>query len=166
MNFPALPRNTAVFVDANTFVYHFSLHPILAVPCRDLLERIFRSELPGFTSSHVLSDVAHRLMTLEAAASLRWTGGSITKRLRQHPGEIQKLTQFRQAIQKIPQFGVQTFSVSPALVETAAALSQQFGLLSGDALIVAVMQANALTNLASNDADFDRVPGITRYAPA
>jgi len=33
-------------------------------------------------------------------------------------------------------------------------------------LIVAVMQANGLTNLASNDADFDRVPGLTRYAPA
>jgi predicted nucleic acid-binding protein len=30
---------------------------------------------------------------------------------------------------------------------------------------VAVMQANRLTNLASNDADFDRVPGLTRYAP-
>lgn len=34
-----------------------------------------------------------------------------------------------------------------------------------DALIVAVMQHHCLTNLASNDADFDRVSGITRYAP-
>ena len=40
------------------------------------------------------------------------------------------------------------------------------GLLSNDALIVAVMQANGLTRLASHDADFDRVPGLTRYAPA
>jgi len=38
-------------------------------------------------------------------------------------------------------------------------------LLSNDALIVAVMQANGLANLASNDADSDRVPGLTRYAP-
>jgi predicted nucleic acid-binding protein len=36
---------------------------------------------------------------------------------------------------------------------------------SGDALIVAMMQANGLTKLASNDADFDRVPGITRFSP-
>jgi hypothetical protein len=28
------------------------------------------------------------------------------------------------------------------------------------------MRANGLTKLASNDADFDRVPGITRYATA
>jgi predicted nucleic acid-binding protein len=44
--------------------------------------------------------------------------------------------------------------------------SRLTGLLSNDALIVAVMQASGLTKLASNDADFDRVPGITRYAPA
>jgi len=38
--------------------------------------------------------------------------------------------------------------------------------LSGDALVVAVMREHGLVNLASNDADFDRVPGLTRFAPA
>jgi predicted nucleic acid-binding protein len=33
-------------------------------------------------------------------------------------------------------------------------------------MVVAVMQANGLTKIASSDADFDRVPGLTRYAPA
>ena len=44
-------------------------------------------------------------------------------------------------------------------------LSQQYGLLTNDALTVAVMQANGLTKIASHDTDFDRVPGLTRYAP-
>jgi predicted nucleic acid-binding protein len=52
------------------------------------------------------------------------------------------------------------------MVLAAARLSRQYELLSGDALIVAVMQANGLTQLASNDADFDRVAWITRFAPA
>jgi predicted nucleic acid-binding protein len=39
-------------------------------------------------------------------------------------------------------------------------------LLTGDALIVAVMQQQGLSHLASLDSDFDRVPGITRYEPA
>ena len=52
------------------------------------------------------------------------------------------------------------------LISTATALSRQFGLLTGDALVVAVMQANGLTKVACNDTDFDRVPGITRYGPA
>src|SRR5205807_2667503 len=91
MIFAAIPANAALFVDANTFVYHFSRHPVLAGPCHDLLDRIYRQQLAGFTSSHVLSDVAHRLMTLEAATTLGWTGPNIAKRLRRQPAEIQKL---------------------------------------------------------------------------
>src|SRR5262249_22147527 len=49
---------------------------------------------------------------------------------------------------------------------THIGLSRQFGLLMNDALIVAIMQDHGLIQLASHDADFDRVPGITRYAPA
>jgi predicted nucleic acid-binding protein len=165
MIFAAIPANAAVFVDANTFVYHFSRHAVLAGPCHDLLDRIYRQQLVGFTSSHVLSDVAHRLMTLEAATTLGWTGPNIAKRLRQQPAEIQKLSQFRQAIVDVPRFGVQVLPGTPALVETGAALSQGHGLLSGDALIVAVMQDRALATLASHDGDLDRVPGLTRFAP-
>jgi predicted nucleic acid-binding protein len=37
--------------------------------------------------------------------------------------------------------------------------------LHNDALTVAVMRAHGITNLASADPDFDRVPGITRFGP-
>lgn len=63
--------------------------------------------------------------------------------------------------------GAAVFLDTNTLVPDAAAqISQQTGLLSSDALVVAVMQEHGLTNLASHDADFDRVPGLTRYAPA
>ena len=39
------------------------------------------------------------------------------------------------------------------------------GLLSGDALIVEMMQSRGLVNLVSADDDFDRLPGLVRYAP-
>jgi predicted nucleic acid-binding protein len=82
-----------------------------------------------------------------------------------HPVEVQKLVQFRQFLLDIPTLGIQVLSIPPSLVYAATALSQQYGLLSGDALIVAVMKQEGLTHLASNDGDFDRVPGLTRYAP-
>jgi predicted nucleic acid-binding protein len=56
--------------------------------------------------------------------------------------------------------------IAPALLGTGADLSQQHGLLTNDARVVAVMQANNLNKLASADTDFDRVPGLSRYAPA
>jgi predicted nucleic acid-binding protein len=55
--------------------------------------------------------------------------------------------------------------ITQPLLEAATLVSKQVELLTGDALVVAVMQAHGMTNLASNDADFDRVSGLTRYAP-
>ena len=166
MIFADIPQNVSLFLDANTFVYHFSQHPVLAATCTLLIDRIARQELHGFTSADVLSDVAHRLMVLEASTVLGWTGTGITKRLRMHPTEINKLTGFQQAIREIRGYGIQVVPTTSSLVETATEVSRQFGLLSGDALIVTVMQQQGLTLLASHDGDFDRVPGITRYAPA
>lgn len=67
MIFADLPSNSSVFVDANTFVYHFQPHPALGPPCTMLLKRIELKEMAGFTSTHVLSEIAHRLMTMEAS---------------------------------------------------------------------------------------------------
>jgi predicted nucleic acid-binding protein len=166
MTFLDIPAGSSVFVDSNALVYHFGPHPVLQASCQQLLERISRSEIVGVTSTAVLIDVAHRLMTFEAAGKYGWPMTGIAYRLKQRPPELQTLTHFRMSVQEVPNFGIQVFSVELSHVLSAAALSQQHGLLSGDALVVAVMQAHGFTLLASHDGDFDRVPGITRYAPA
>lgn len=165
MTFADIPKATSVFVDANIFVYHYSRRPVLAAPCTELLDRIGRSEVVAVTSADVLSDVAHRLMVLEAATLYVWTGTGITGRLRRQPNAIQGLTQFQHSVQTIAGFGVKIVAITSPLVEAATVISRQVGLLSGDALVVAVMQSEGVTQLASYDADFDRVPGILRYAP-
>jgi len=137
----------------------------LGAPCTDLHVRIKKQEIAGFTSTHVLGEVAHRLMTIEAILLFGWPLPGIAQRLQKHPADVQKLTAFRKAIQEIPQFGVVVLSIPPDLIDTAAGVSQQTGLLSNDALIVAIMQRQGITHLASHDADFDRVAGINRYAP-
>lgn len=166
MTFADLPAGAAVFVDANTLVYHFQPHPVFGPACTDLVERIEKQELSGFTSTHVLGELAHRLMSLEACAAFGWPFAGIAQRLRQHPARVQGLTRFRQAVQEVPRYGIQVLAIPPTLVDPGAAVSQQTGLLTNGALLVAVMRTNGLTNLASNDADFDRVPGLTRFAPA
>jgi predicted nucleic acid-binding protein len=159
MTFADLPAGAAVFVDANTLVYRFSLHPQFGPLCVDLLERIERRELAGYTSTHVVSEAAHRLMTLEAITLLHRPAGNIGNWLRTNPGEVQKLASFRQAVERIVQSNLQVLAAPPALLVTGAAVCQQIGLLTNDGLLVAVMKANNQTNLASGDADFDRVPG-------
>jgi predicted nucleic acid-binding protein len=166
MTFADLFAGDQVFVDANTLAYHFQPHPVWGPACTQLLGRIKNKELAGFTSTHIVAEVAHRLMTLEANTLFLWPIPGIGNRLRTHPAEVQKLTLFRQAIDWVVQGDIQILTVTPPMLATAAALCQQIGLLTNDGLLVAVMQANGLTKLASHDADFDRVPGLTRYAPA
>jgi predicted nucleic acid-binding protein len=166
MTFNDIPASSAVFVDANTFIYHFQPHPVLGPACQQLVVRIENGELEGFASAHALSEVAHRIMTFEAAQRFGRSMTGIALWLKGHPAEVQQLTRSAQAIDDLSLIGIQVLPVTGAEVSHAADLSRQFGLLSSDALIVAVMQHHGLTLLASHDADFDRVPGLTRYAPA
>ncbi|MEX2170636.1 MAG: PIN domain-containing protein [Pirellulales bacterium] len=165
MIFDDIPDGASLFIDANTFVYAFSKHAQLGVACSELMERIDEGDVAGFTSTHVLSETAHRLMTLEACALFGWPFAGIANRLKQRPAELQQLSAHQRAIDDILQSQIQILTIQPQLVLTATRINQQFGLLSNDALIVAIMQAQSLTAISSHDTDFDRVPWIVRYAP-
>jgi predicted nucleic acid-binding protein len=165
MTFADLLAGDVIFLDANTFIYHFTNDPLLGPPCNQLLSLVENGTLRAYTAAHLMGEVAHKLMTVEAATRFGWPIPGMANRLRRHPAEVQQLTEFRQAVERVAQSRVQVLDVSLSLLVTATALCQQTGLLINDALIVAVMQANGLTKLASHDGDFDRVPGLTRYAP-
>ena len=105
-------------------------------------------------------------MVLEASQLFGWPIVGITQRLQNHPAEIQKLGRFRQAVEEIPRLGIEVLPIEQHIPPLAASLSQLHGLLTNDAITAATMQDQAIVHLASHDADFDRVPGITRYAPA
>ncbi len=165
MTFVDLPQHVSVFLDANIFVYSYTDDVSFGAACTALLERVELQELKGFLSTHVMSEVAHRLMTLEACQIFGWSCTGVARQLRRHPGHFQKLHKFRACLDGIVGIGIQILSVHAADVLSAGDLSQRHGLLSGDALLLAVMQKHGLSHLASNDADFDRVPGIMRYSP-
>lgn len=166
MTFADLLAGEAIFLDANTLVYHFVSDRLYGAACSQLLQRIENQELLGHCSTHVLTEMAHRIMTIEAISAFNWPEAGIARRLRKHPAQVQQLAGFHQAVERVLQSRIQVLAIPLALVAAGTMLSRHTGLLSNDALIVAVMQSHGLTRLASSDADFDGVPGITRYAPA
>jgi predicted nucleic acid-binding protein len=111
MIFADLPNGSSVFVDGNTLIYHFQPHPGFGAACTDLLERIERQELLGFTSTHVLSELAHRLMTLEACVTFGWPYAGIAQRLANHLVQVQSLTRFRLAISEVFRFGLRVLTM-------------------------------------------------------
>lgn len=165
MRFADLTAGDSVFLDANTFIYHYGPDPALGPPCSQLLQRIENRELTAYTSVHLLAEVVHKLMTIEAVARFGWPLTGMANRLRRHPAEVQQLSAYRVALDQISQSQTRILDVPLAALQSAAAICRQTGLLINDALIAALMQQHGLTRLASHDADFDRVPWITRFAP-
>jgi predicted nucleic acid-binding protein len=163
VTFDQIPAGLAVFLDANCLVYDATLDPTYGPACKRLLERIENKQLPGCTLAAVLAEMAHRLMTIEVANRLSRPLTGMANWLRRHPSEVQQCKSHRQAIHELAAIPLPILPIHGAHISRAADLSIQSGLLTNDALIVAVMQDNGLNALASLDADFDRVPGITRY---
>ena len=165
MTLAQVPSGSEVFVDANILVYHFGPDPAFGPVCSQFLNRVYTKDLKAVSSSHVVAEMVHRLMTIEAMKLMNWPPKGIGNRLRKNPAVVRKLGTFVGALQDIAAIGVQVVAVDEAAIVKSAQLSIQHGLLSNDALILAVMELQGVKNLASHDADFDAVPTIVRYAP-
>src|SRR5262249_17873594 len=142
MIYSDLPQGATAFVDASVFIHHFEPNALFGLASTEFLERIENQEIAGVTTTHIISEAAHRLMTIEAMQTFGWKSAGIALRLRNHPTEVQTLKHFRQAVQEIPRFGVRIVTVDPAWLDSAAGLSQQTGLLHNDALVIAAMHAH------------------------
>src|SRR5258708_16117866 len=132
MIFADLPAGATVFVDAGVFIHHFEPNATFGPASTQILERIENQVIHGVSSTHIVSEVAHRLMTIEAMQSFGWKSAGIALRLRNHPAQVQTLKRFRQAIQEIPLLGLRIPTIDSAWLDPAAEISQQTGLLHND----------------------------------
>ncbi len=98
MTFNDLPAGAMVFLDANCLVYAATADPLYGAACQHLLEEIENKNLQGCTSAHILADLSHRLMTIEAALLFARPMTGIANWLRRHSAEVQRLAQYRQAL--------------------------------------------------------------------
>ena len=67
MIFADILAGQSIFIDANIFIYYFRPDPVLGSACGQFLQRIENQEIDASTSSHLLSEMAHRLMTDESS---------------------------------------------------------------------------------------------------
>jgi predicted nucleic acid-binding protein len=70
MTFADVPAGESLLPDANPLVYDFAPHPVFEAACHQLAQRITAGDVLAFTSTAALSEVAHRLMTIEATTRI------------------------------------------------------------------------------------------------
>jgi predicted nucleic acid-binding protein len=159
------PAGTACFVDANIFYYHFVDVPLLSDGCSEFLARVTRQEVTAFASVHVLAEAVHKVMLAEAAAKFAMNRAGLVNWLQHHRDRIQQLSDFCDAARDLLSMPLSLVPADASVLDAATALSRQFGLLTNDALILALMRRQGLQHLVTNDDDFDGIAGLTVWKP-
>jgi predicted nucleic acid-binding protein len=160
-----MPDGTACFVDANILYYHFVATPPLSDECTAFLERLAEGGITGYTSATVLCETVHKVMLAETASKFNLNRQSLVNWLQHHGDKITALSEFRSAAQELSEMGLIVLSVGIDQIRAATEISSQFGLLTNDALIVALMRQHGLNDLVTNDDDFAVIPQLTIWKP-
>ena len=157
-----LTAEQTVFVDANIFIYHFTG---LSQECSDFLVRCERGELWGVTGIHLLLEVLHRLMMIEAVSKGLVAPGNVAKKLRERPNVVEQLVEHQIQTEAILEMGIEVTGLTFDHLRRSSLFRQRDGLLVNDSLTVAAMEIEGISNLATADPDFARVEAIQVYGP-
>lgn len=161
-----VPDGETCFIDGNIFYYHYVETSTILESCTLFLERVACGLVNGYTSEHVLAEAIHKIMLSEAATRFELSRAGLAHWLAGHPDKISGLQLFREAAAEIAAMEIPLLpNGGTELLREATACSHELGLMTNDALIVAMMRRHGLTHLATNDDDFDRVPGLTVWKP-
>ncbi len=161
-----IPDGAICFLDATIFYYHFVNQPPLSDDCSDLLARIGAGAIKGVTSSVALAEATHKVMLAEVVRRHGVAPQGLLSRIKKHPELLDQLAEHKQVYALADSLGLRIEPITLDLMKRGAELSPQQHLLTNDALMLAVIERLGLSHLATNDDDFDSVPGLTVFKPA
>ena len=159
------PDQSEIFVDANIFIYHFSGPTEYTNACTHLLQRIEEAKIFGFTSTLVLAETLHRLMIIEATSKLQVKPQAAIHHLKTHPLDVKKLTKHIMVPEKIHTLGIKILPIDIDDIFKSNEIKKELGLLTNDAITLAVMRRHRLSKIATNDPDFDRITDLSVWKP-
>ena len=162
MTLDEIPSGATVYVDANIFVYKFTRQ---SDQCRLFLARCRRTDLHGVTGSHVILEVAHRLMMVEAVDRGLISGRNIPSKLKRRPELVASLGDTRRWIEAVADFNITVLVPTWPIIESSPFWQRRYGLLVNDSVSAAMMDEHDITTIATNDRDFERIEGLSVHIP-
>lgn len=161
-----IPDGVACFLDATIFYYHLVNTPPLSDDCSNLLARIEAGTIQGVTSSVALAEATHKVMLAEIVRRRGATPQGLISRIKKHPELLDNLTEHEQVAALAEKLRLTVEPITLDLLKRGAQLSPQRRLLTNDALMLVVVEQLSVKYLATNDDDFDAIPGVIVCKPA
>ncbi len=162
MNLDLIPKSDFVFLDSNIFIYAVLQK---SDQCIRLLRRCSQGDVVGVTAMPQFAEVMHRLMMIEAHDNDWAAGGNPVKALSERPDRVQKLTRYAEAVKGLLASGIRYEPAQKEDFLAALTIQREYGLMTTDALLMAVAERLRIQAVASADKEFARVRGIILYSP-
>ncbi len=160
-----IPAGTKLFVDTNIFLYSISSHPVHGPWCDALFLRIARGELEGYISVIVLNELLHKLLIAEIAQKYNIPPEQVAPLLKAKRNSYSGLQSFEVIDDVMLNYNLSILPVNVESFKLTCHLMQEHVILSNDAWHLSLMQQSGITNLVTNDKDFDRIRTIQVWKP-
>jgi predicted nucleic acid-binding protein len=162
MKLPEIKAGEWVVIDTNILIY---ANQQQSAECVQLLRRCALREVRAIVPVPMLAEMMHTLMLIEAREN-GWVGRANPSRaLAEHPDQVRCLSRYEAQVREFLGIGLR---VEPALscdLLDAMGIQREFGLLTNDALLLAVARRLNCPAIASADRAFRDLQGMLIYAP-
>lgn len=163
VNLDDIPSGSLCVIDTNILLY---AEQGVSDQAQRLLRRCARGELSGVLPQTVWQEVTHKLMLAEAMTKGLISGNNPAGRLGAKPDAIRSLSLYRAKVQALVDLGIGFESCNLTdLTKTAFGLQEKYGLLTNDAMVLAVAIRLKADALVSSDKAFHMVTEVAVHAP-
>lgn len=162
MNIGLINRGDSIIIDANIIIYAIQKE---SEQCKNLLLKCAEEEINGILPVHILAEVMHILMISEARDNGWITGSNPAKQLSEKPDRVRQLLRYENLMKDLMSINLNIISLKQEDFLTTMRIQREFGLLTNDALLVAVSERLRVQGIASADKRFGLVSGKILYSP-
>lgn len=162
MNMNLIKKGESVVIDANIFIYAIQQE---SQQCKKLLVRCAEDEVTGILPAHILAEVMHILMMAEARDNGWISGPNPAKQLTDKPDRVKALFRYESLIKDLLAINLSIASLEQEDFLTAMRIQRESGLMTNDALLVAIADRLRVQSIASADKKLQSLRGKIIYAP-
>ena len=119
----------------------------------------------GVVGLQQLAEVMHRLMMVEARDNGWTTGGNPAKSLSERADRVRLMNRYSDIVRGLLASGFRLESLLAEDFSAALRLQREYGLLTNDALFIAIAERLRIQAIASADKIFKQVQGVILYSP-
>lgn len=158
-----------IFIDANIFIYNALDDPTYAEACSDFLRLVEKNKIKGVITPHIMDEVLFKILVAEASQHIeKFNIPNLKKELKNASFSsmvYKPVKEYSDYLTELTYGGLEILTVDAVLVEKSIDLGRRYGLLTTDAIHLSTVEQYGISNIATNDSDFERVKSINIYKP-